>query len=67
MKSIELIEVTVEELGGERPTAGSEVEIRGIRCRILEVKPPKTRSSKWRRKPGVEGERKWRLLVEKMG
>ena len=66
MKSIELIEVTVEELGGERPTAGSEVEIHGIRCRILEVKPPKTRSSKWRRRPKVEGERKWRLLVEKM-
>ncbi len=66
MKNIELIELTLEELGGERPTAGSDVEIHGIRCRILEVKPPKTRSSKWRRKAEDEGERKWRLLVEKM-
>ena len=66
VKNIELIELTLEELGGEPPTASSEVEIHGIRCRIMEVKPPKTRSSKWRRKAEGEVERKWRLLVEKL-
>ena len=66
MKNIELLEVTLEELGGEQPIAGSEVEIRGIRCRVLEVKPPKTPSSKWRRKPKDESEPKWHLLVENM-
>ena len=66
MKNIELIELTLEELGGKQPTAGSEVEIRGMRCRILEVKPPKIRSSKWRRKAEGAGERKWQLLVNKL-
>ncbi len=66
MKNIELIELTLEELGGEQPTAGSEIEMHGICYRILEVKPPKTRSSKWRRRAEAEGERKWQLLVEKL-
>jgi len=66
MKNIELIELTLEELGGKQPTAGSEVEVRGMRCRILEVKPPKTRASNWRRKAEDEGERKWQLLVENL-
>jgi len=39
------IELTLEEIGGKQPTASSEVEIRGMRCRILEVKPPKIRTN----------------------
>ncbi len=66
MKNIELIELTLEELGSDSPTAGSEVEIGGTRFRIVEVKPPKARSSKWRRKPKIESEPKWQLLVERM-
>ena len=66
VKNIELIELTLEQLGGEPPTAGAEVRIDSRHFRILEVKPPKTRSSKWRRRAKGEGERKWQLLVEKM-
>jgi len=66
LKKVELIEVSLEELGGEQPTAGIEVTICGVRYRIMEVKPPKTRSSKWRRRKPEEVEPKWRLLVEKV-
>ncbi len=66
MKNVELIEVTLEELGGEQPTAGIEVTMRDIRYRVMELKPPKTRSSKWRRRKTEEVEQKWRLLVEKV-
>ena len=66
MKKVELIEVTLEELGGEQPTAGIEVPIRGVRYRIMEVKPPKTRSTKWRRRKPEDEEQKWRLLVKRV-
>ncbi len=66
MKKVELIEATLEELGGEQPTAGIEVTIRGACYRVLEVKPPKTRSTKWRQRKAEEEEPKWRLLVEKI-
>ena len=66
MKNIELIELTLEELGGKPPTAGAEVRIDSQHFRILEVKQPKTRSSKWRRRLEDKGERIWQLLVEKM-
>jgi len=66
LKKVELIEVTLEELGGEQPTAGIEVTIRGVRYRIMDAKPPKTRSSKWKRRKPEEVAQKWRLLVEKV-
>jgi hypothetical protein len=50
VKNVELLEVTLDELGGEKPAAGSEVTIRGIRYRVMEAQPPKTKSSKWRRR-----------------
>jgi len=66
LKKLELIEVTLDELGGEQPAAGIEVTVRDIRYRVMDVKPPKTRSSKWRRRKAEEVEQKWRLLVEKV-
>ena len=66
MKEIELIEVSLDELGGERPTAGNEATIRGVRYLIMEVQSPKTKSSKWRRRAPDDGEQKWRLLVREV-
>lgn len=66
MKNVELREVTLDELGGEERATGSEVTIRGIRYRIMQVQPPKTKSSKWRRRETTVEEKKWRLLVQQV-
>jgi len=66
MKSISLLEVTVEQLNGEQPTVGSEVVLRGVRYRVMNVKPPRDRSSKWGLKKTNDQEEKWQLLVEKV-
>jgi hypothetical protein len=66
LKEIELIEVSLDELGGERPTAGNEATIRGVQYLVMEVQPPKTKSSKWKRKATDVTEQKWRLLVQKV-
>ncbi len=42
MKNVKLLEVTLDELGGEHPAAGSDVTIRGIRYRAMEIQPPST-------------------------
>lgn len=63
LKKVELIEATLDELGGEQPVAGIEVTIRGVRYRIMDAKPPKTRSTKWRRRKAEEEEPKWRLAA----
>lgn len=66
MKNVELLEVTLDELGGGEPTTGSEVTIRGIRYRVMQVQPPKTKPSKWRRRAQKPEEKKWRLLVQEV-
>ena len=66
MKNVELLELTLDELGGEEPVAESEVTIRSIRYRVMQVQPPKTKSSKWRRREPTPEEKKWRLLVQKV-
>ena len=66
MKNIDLIAVTVEELGNTHPEIGTEIVIRGIRYRIQDVKPPKVRSGRWSRKTRVGEEGKWNLLVERL-
>jgi hypothetical protein len=66
MKNVELLEVTLDELGGEEPAAESEVTIRGVRYRVMQVQPPKTKSSKWRRREPKAEEKKWRLLVQEV-
>ena len=63
---IKLLEVTLEELGGEQPAAETEVTIRGVRYRVMQVTPPKTKSSKWRRREPKAEEKKWRLLVQEV-
>ena len=66
MKNVELLEVTHDELGGQEPVAGDEVAIRGVRYRVMQVTPPKTKSSKWRRRETKPEEKKWRLLVQEV-
>jgi hypothetical protein len=65
VKNVELLEVTLDELGGEEPAAETEVTIRGIRYRVMQVQPPKTKSSKWRRREEKAEEKKWRLLGQR--
>jgi hypothetical protein len=66
MKNVDLIEATVEELGGQQPLAGSEIVIRGIRYLIVEAKSPKAVSSRWKRKPVGNRPQTWKLLVERL-
>jgi hypothetical protein len=41
VKNVELLEVTLAQLGGEEPATGFEETIRGIRYRVVQVPPPK--------------------------
>ena len=66
MQKVNLLEVTLDELGGEEPAAGSEVTIRGIRYRVMEAQPPKTKSLKWRRRAPLPEPQRWRLLVQEV-
>jgi hypothetical protein len=66
LKEIELIEVSLDELGGEQPTVGDEATIGGVLYLIMEVQSPKTKSTKWRRKAPDVSEQKWRLLVREV-
>jgi hypothetical protein len=64
VKNVELIEVTLEDVGGAEPVIGSEVIYRNVRYHIIEVRPPKEGSRKWRpRHPHRHS--KWTLLVQK--
>jgi hypothetical protein len=66
LKEIKLIEVSLDELGGEQPTVGHKATIHGVLYLIMEIQPPKTKSSKWRRKTSDDTEQKWRLLVQRV-
>ena len=48
VKNVELIEVTVEELGGALPVGGTEICFRDVHYVIIEATPPKVRSSRWK-------------------
>jgi hypothetical protein len=65
VKNVELIEVTLEEVGGAEPVTGSEVIYRNVRYCIIEVRPPKEGSRKWRPRHRHENS-KWTLLVRKV-
>ena len=64
MKKITLLQVTLEELDGERPLAGSEVSLGGARYRVVQAKPVKVRSAKWQARKSEQRNEKWQLLVE---
>jgi hypothetical protein len=65
MKNVDLIEVTLDELAGQQPIAGTEIVLRGVRYHIVNARPPRVVSGRWRRKAVGEAQRKWQLLVEK--
>jgi hypothetical protein len=46
VSNVKLLEAMLDELGGEEPAAESEVTIRGIRYCVMQVQPPKAKSSK---------------------
>ena len=66
MKNVDLIEVTLEDLGGVPPTAGTEIVLWNVRYRIIEARPPKDRTQKWRSRQPKDQQRKWSLLVQKV-
>lgn len=64
MKNVDLIEVTQEELGSVTPAAGTEIVLRGIRYRVVNVTPPKIRSSRWKGTRSGTQQQTWKLLVQ---
>ena len=66
LKNVDLIGVTLDELGGEPPAVGTEVCLRGMRYRVVNVKPPKARSPRWRGQAGHKDQPQWKLLVERV-
>jgi hypothetical protein len=66
LKNVDLIGVTLDDLGGELPAVGTEVCLRGLRYRVVNVKPPKPRSPRWWGRPGHDYQPQWKLLVERV-
>ena len=67
MKNVERIELTLDDLGGKEPIAGNDLVLGGIHYRIMHVKPPKVRSSKWKRRQGrTTTTPKWSLLLQQL-
>jgi hypothetical protein len=64
MKSVDLIEASVDELGGVVPTAGAEVVLGGVRYQVLHVIPPRERSSRRGVKRAGDLQARWKLLVQ---
>jgi hypothetical protein len=48
MKNLDLIEVTLDDLLGTPPAAGTEIAFQNVRYRILEARPPKEHPRRWR-------------------
>jgi hypothetical protein len=66
MKTVQLIELTPEELGNARPIVGGKILHRGICYLIVNAKPPKALSTRWRNQTARARYQKWKLLVEKL-
>jgi hypothetical protein len=66
VKKVDLIEMSNEELGGQKPVIGTEMLVHGIRYLIVDAKPPKVITSRWRKKPPGHRAEKWKLLVERV-
>ena len=66
MKNVELIQVALEDVGGAEPTIGSEIVFRNVRYRIIEARPPKEGSRRWRPRHHHVHHSKWNLLVQKV-
>ena len=66
MENVELLELTLDQLGGEEPVVGNELEFRGNHYRIMHVELKQTRSKKWKRQTRPPVVPKWSLLVQKV-
>jgi hypothetical protein len=66
MKNVDLIEVTLEDLQGVSPSPSTEIVFQNVRYRILEVRPPKEKSRRWRPGQPKAVKPKWQLLVRKL-
>jgi hypothetical protein len=65
MARVELMAVSLEELGGAAPTPGAEVVLRGVRYRVLSVTPPKGQLSPRGRPRDEARARRWKLLLRR--
>ena len=66
MKKVTLLDLDEHDLNRHEPTVGTELLIRGVRYRVLQVKPRKAARSKWPgRNPGQQQGR-WQVLVERL-
>jgi len=63
MKNVDLIEVSLDELGGMPPEAGAEVVLKGVRYHVLGVTPPKGQPPQWSRKRAAGQAGEWKLLL----
>ena len=66
MKNVELIELTLDQLGGKEPIVGNDLVLSGIHYHIMHVKLTIARSSKWKRPRQATSTPKWSLLVKKV-
>jgi len=64
MAKTQTIEIVPEDLGNEPPVPGCVRVIKGVRCRILDVVPPASFSSKSGGRVEDKAPEKWRLVVE---
>jgi hypothetical protein len=65
MARVELIAVSLEELGGATPTPGAEIALGGVRYRVLSVTPPKGRPSPRGRQRDETRAGAWKLLLRR--
>ena len=60
----DLLEVNEQHLDRQVPTVGRELVVRGIRYRVLQVKPRKARRPTWPRRNQGQSQGGWQVLVE---
>ncbi|MCI0459997.1 MAG: hypothetical protein L0Z62_23850 [Gemmataceae bacterium] len=63
-KNLDLVEVTLNELGGQQPTAGTVLVLGQVRYLVVSAKPPKAHSLRWKRSGQTRNPATWKLLVQ---
>jgi hypothetical protein len=63
MKSVDLLDVSLDDLGNVPPTVGAEIVLSGVRYQVLHVKPPQARSPRPRKNSAAARSDLWRVLV----
>jgi hypothetical protein len=66
VENVDLIEVTLEDLGGVAPAAGTEIVIQNVRFRVIKARPPRESSCRRRPRQPRNQNCKWKLLMQKV-